>query len=80
VTYIAQFNEITRQYTITFEDEDGTELQSGLVPYGTSPVYNVTQEHPLPTKAADNQYTYTFAGWYDGTTEYSKDVTLPTVT
>ena len=47
------------EYTITFVDEDGTELQSGKVAAGETPVY--TGE--TPTKAADEQYTYTFAGW-----------------
>ncbi len=47
------------EYTITFVDEDGTELQSGKVGYGATPEY--TGE--TPTKAADAQYTYTFAGW-----------------
>jgi len=59
VTYIAQFEEITRQYTITFEDEDGTELQSGLVAYGQTPSY--TGE--TPTKAATDEYTFTHSGW-----------------
>ena len=50
----------TRQvYTIKFVDEDGTELQSGEVAYGETPVYNGS----TPTKAATAQYTYTFAGW-----------------
>ncbi len=47
------------QYTITFQNDNGTMLQSGDVAYGDTPVY--TGE--TPTKAADAQHTYTFAGW-----------------
>ncbi len=46
-------------YTIVFQDEDGTELQSSSVAYGEIPVY--TGE--MPTKASDTMYTYTFIGW-----------------
>ena len=48
-----------QEYTITFVDDDGTELQSGKVAYGEMPEY--TGE--TPTKADDDQYTYTFSGW-----------------
>lgn len=57
--YVAQFTETLRSYTITFKNEDGTTLQSGLVAYGTTPTYTGA----TPTKAQDAQYTYTFAGW-----------------
>ena len=47
------------EYTITFVNEDGTELQSGEVLLGKTPEY--TGE--TPTKAHTDHYEYTFAGW-----------------
>ena len=46
-------------FLISFVNYDGTELQSSEVEAGTMPQYNGTE----PTKPADAQYTYTFAGW-----------------
>ena len=58
-TYTATYSETVNEYTITFVDEDGTELQSTKVPYGEMPVYTGDE----PTKEADAQYTYSFKGW-----------------
>ena len=59
VVYTATYTETVNEYTITFKNEDGTELQSSLVPYGETPVYS----GETPTKATDGQYAYEFAGW-----------------
>ena len=66
-TYTATFESTVNEYLVTFEDEDGTELQSSNVAYGVKPVYS----GETPTKAATAQYTYTFNGW---------DKTIATVT
>ncbi|MBR6313283.1 MAG: InlB B-repeat-containing protein [Clostridia bacterium] len=63
-------------YTITFKNTDGTVLQNTQFNYDTVPQYNGT----TPTRAADAQYTYTFSGWTDGTTNYGINEALPTVT
>jgi len=59
------------EYTVTFQNEDGTVLQSGQVAYGETPVY--TEE--TPTKPADDQYTYTFADWDKEIVAVTGDVT-----
>ncbi|MBQ7117654.1 MAG: hypothetical protein IJN88_05530, partial [Clostridia bacterium] len=71
VTYTAQFEEAKNSYTITFIDEDGTELQSSEVAYGETPVY----DGETPTKAADAQYTYIFTGWTPKIAEVTGDAT-----
>ena len=58
-------------FTITFVDEDGTPLQSGIVAYGTKPAYT----GKTPTKAATAQYTYEFLDWSPTITEVDGDKT-----
>ena len=58
--------------TITFVDGDGNVLQSGVVAYGTKPVYTGN----VPTKKATQQYTYTFNDtWEPEITEVTGDAT-----
>jgi len=58
VTYTAQFETVVNKYLIKFVLEDGTELQSAEVEYGSMPAYEGT-----PEKEADDTYTYEFTGW-----------------
>ncbi len=55
--YTAIYTSTVNQYTITFKDEDGTTLKSETLDYGATPSCDA------PTKAATDQYTFTFAGW-----------------
>ncbi len=62
-----------KEYTIVFADEDGTELKSIIVAEGQAVEY----EGEEPSKATTAEFTYTFAGWTDGTNNYAKDEELP---
>lgn len=56
-TYTAYF--AINQYTIVFQNYDGTELQKEVLNHGDAVSYKGT----IPTKPATVQYTYTFSGW-----------------
>lgn len=60
-----------RQATVTFQNEDGTVLQSGKVAYGQMPEF--TGE--TPTKAATERCAYAFAGWDKEIEPVTGDVT-----
>ena len=59
VTYTAVYDKEVNKYTIKWVNWDGSEVRTDTeVPYGTE------LEVPAdPTRAADDQYTYTFKGW-----------------
>jgi len=57
-TYTATYNSTYIDYTVIFKNEDGSVVSSKTYHYGDT--VNIPE---APTKAADNTYTYTFAGW-----------------
>ena len=68
-TYTATYTAELRKYTITFLDEDGNILCEGEWEYGSMPSCEE------PTKAADDDYTYTFAGWTPEVVAVTSDAT-----
>ncbi|MBQ3673523.1 MAG: DUF4832 domain-containing protein, partial [Paludibacteraceae bacterium] len=55
--YTATYTATTNSYTITWKNDDGSTIDQTTVLYGGTPT------HADASKAADAQYTYTFAGW-----------------
>lgn len=61
VEYTAQFTQSEIVYhTITWRDWDDHVLYTDVYEHG---YYDLTYDHDTPTRAADNEYTYTFSGW-----------------
>lgn len=63
--------EVAEAYTITFNNYDGTPLQSSAVKKGATPAYSGA----TPTKAEDASYTYEFSGWSPSITAVSAAAT-----
>ena len=62
VTYRPLFNNIPREYTVTFLDYDGTVIQVDTVEYCTFCYLPYHGQSPQRENTA--QYTYNFIGWY----------------
>ena len=60
-TYTATFNPVYIEYTVSFVDYNGDVILSDTYHYGDAVVMPNN-----PTRAADETYTYEFAGWDDG--------------
>jgi uncharacterized repeat protein (TIGR02543 family) len=60
-TYTAKYTSTTNKYTVKFLGEDGTELKSEEMEYGTS-----IEAPETPSKQNTDQYSYVFDGWYNG--------------
>ena len=81
VTYYAAFSKTARTYTVTWMPQDGQgnayETDTGVA-YNARPSYDGTE----PTKAADAEHTYTFAGWATSANQETGtlEANLPAVT
>ena len=72
-TYTATYTSELRKYTITFLDEDSNILCEDEWEYGSMPSCEE------PTKAADDDYTYTFAGWSPEVVVVTSDATYTAI-
>ena len=70
--FTAAFEQVERTFTVTWKNFDGSTLETDTkVAYGATPSY----DSDLPVRAADEQYTYSFAGWTPELAPVTKDVT-----
>ena len=69
ITYVAVFEEKVNTYEITWE-VDGVLSAPVIYEYGEIPEYGM-----IPTKEADAQYEYTFAGWDKPIAQVSENTT-----
>ena len=71
VTYTATYTETLNDYTVTWNNFNGVQLEQDTdVPYGTTPSYGGA----TPAQPATAQYTYTFAGWTPAVSAVTGDV------
>ena len=68
-TYTATYDSVVNSYTITWKNEDGTQIDQTTAEYGTMPT------HEDASKANTAEYTYTFNGWTPTIAEVTGDAT-----
>ena len=73
--YVAQYSQSNRQYTVTWTDDLGNELDSYSMAYGQMPSYSYAD----PTKQSTAEYSYTFSTWAPAISSVTGDVTYRAV-
>ncbi|MBO4690030.1 MAG: hypothetical protein J5621_04070, partial [Paludibacteraceae bacterium] len=68
-TYTAKFDSTKNTYTVTWLNEDGTEIEHETLEYGATPA------HADIDKESTYDYTYTFTGWEPEITPVTGDAT-----
>ena len=76
VTYVAVFNGILNEYTITWKNYDGFVLETDTnVEYGQIPSYDGV----IPQRESNAQFTYTFSNWSPTVSETKGNTTYTAV-
>mgnify|MGYP001075264077 CR=1 FL=1 len=70
ITFIAQYKEVKRKYTVKFLNHDESVLKEESVEYGSLPTAPAT-----PTKADTDEFSYEFVGWDKEVVAVTGDVT-----
>lgn len=68
--YYAEFDSFVNQYTVTWKNYDGTDLDIETYDYGSMPVYKGN----TPKKEKDAMHSYNFTGWSPAIETVTKDV------
>ena len=72
--FIAVYETSARKYTVAFVNWDAAPILSRLYEYGTAAA-DIVRPATTPTRAADEGYTYAFAGWSPTIVDVSGDAT-----
>lgn len=75
VTYTATYTPTLRKYPVTFVDEDGTTVLKGATEYEYGTTADKIVRPASPTKPADKDYAYTFAGWSPAVADVTGEAT-----
>lgn len=67
-TYTATWSSVVNEYNITWKNGETVLEVDENQPYGTPTAYNGA----TPTKAADDEFAYTFSGWHNSITNAPK--------
>lgn len=71
ISVTAQYNEIVREFKVTFVDEDGNPFNEQTVEYGAAAI-----EPDPPAKESDLLYDYDFMGWTRSFSQVTEDLTV----
>ncbi len=75
VTYTATYTASTRQYTVTFVDEDGETVLKEATAYDYGTAADAIVKPDDPTKESTTSQTFEFAGWSPAVAEVTSNAT-----